>query len=46
MLTLAEDVLQKIASKRDKQVSTHLYGQEINGETYAICKADLLLKGE
>src|SRR5262249_4226794 len=29
-----------------KQVATHLYGQEINAETYAICKADLLLKGE
>jgi type I restriction enzyme M protein len=29
-----------------KQVETHLYGQEINAETYAICKADLLLKGE
>ncbi len=27
-------------------MSTHLYGQEINSETYAICKADLLLKGE
>jgi type I restriction enzyme M protein len=27
-------------------VATHLYGQEINAETYAIAKADLLLKGE
>ena len=27
-------------------MSTHLYGQEINDETFAICKADLLLKGE
>jgi type I restriction enzyme M protein len=27
-------------------VASHLYGQEINAETYAICKADLLLKGE
>ena len=27
-------------------MSTHFYGQEINAETYAICKADLLLKGE
>ncbi len=27
-------------------METHLYGQEINAETYAICKADLLLKGE
>ena len=46
MLTVAEDVLQQIAKHRRKQVSTHLFGQEINGETYAICKADLLLKGE
>ena len=29
-----------------RRSSTHLYGQEINAETYAICKADLLLKGE
>ena len=27
-------------------IVTHLYGQEINPETYAICKADMLLKGE
>ena len=46
MLTVGEDVLQQIAKERGKQVSTHLYGQEINAETYAICKADLLLKGE
>ena len=46
MLTVAEDVLHQFAAERGKQVSTHLYGQEINGETYAICKADLLLKGE
>ena len=46
MLTLADDALQQIAAERGKQVSTHLYGQEINAETYAICKADMLLKGE
>ena len=46
MLTVAEETLQELASERGKQVSTHLYGQEINAETYAICKADLLLKGE
>ena len=46
MLTVAEDVLQQLAMERGKQVSTHLFGQEINAETYAICKADLLLKGE
>ncbi len=46
MLTIAEQTLQGIAAENDKQVSTHLYGQEINNETYAICKADMLLKGE
>src|SRR3982751_1047420 len=46
MLTLGEETLQMLAAERGKQVATHLYGQEINAETYAICKADLLLKGE
>ena len=46
MLTVAEDTLQQLAAEHGKDVSTHLYGQEINAETYAICKADLLLKGE
>ncbi|MFZ4537122.1 type I restriction-modification system subunit M [Propionivibrio sp.] len=46
MLTVAEETLQQIARAHGKQVATHLYGQEINGETYAICKADLLLKGD
>jgi type I restriction enzyme M protein len=46
MLTVAEETLQQIAKTHGKQVSTYLYGQEINGETYAICKADLLLKGD
>ena len=46
MLTVAEETLTQIAEQRGKQVATHLYGQEINSETYAIAKADLLLKGE
>jgi len=46
MLTVAEDTLKDLAKAHGKEVATHLYGQEINPETYAICKADLLLKGE
>ena len=46
MLTVAEETLRELAQEHGKEVSTHLYGQEINSETYAICKADLLLKGE
>lgn len=46
MLTVAGDVLSRLASEHGKEASIHLYGQEINAETYAICKAELLLKGE
>ena len=46
MLTVAEEALEELAAQQGKQVATHLFGQEINAETYAICKADLLLKGE
>lgn len=46
MLTVAEETLQELAEARGKRISTHLYGQEINAETYAIAKADLILKGE
>jgi len=46
MLTVAEETLQELARARGKEVRTYLYGQEINAETYAICKADMLLKGE
>lgn len=46
MLTVAEETLRQLPAARGKQVQTRLYGQEINPETYAICKADMLLKGE
>ena len=46
MLTVAEETLNELAEQHGKQVFTHLFGQEINAETYAIAKADLLLKGE
>ncbi|MDZ7752318.1 MAG: class I SAM-dependent DNA methyltransferase [Gammaproteobacteria bacterium] len=46
MLTVAEETLQQLAAEHGKQVATHLFGQEINAETYAIAKADLLLQGE
>lgn len=46
MLTVAQDRLMTLARRRGKDVSIHLFGQEINPETYAICKADMLLKGD
>jgi type I restriction enzyme M protein len=46
MLTVGEETLTAIGAKRAQQVKCLLYGQEINPETYAVCKADMLLKGE
>ncbi len=46
MLTVAEETLEQLAQKRGKEVSVHLFGQEVQPETFAISKADLLLKGE
>jgi type I restriction enzyme M protein len=46
MLTVAQDRLMQLAGQSGKKVSIHLFGQEINPETYAICKADMLLKGD
>lgn len=46
MLTVAQDRLLNLAEESNKNVSIHLFGQEIQPETYAICKADMLLKGD
>lgn len=46
MLTVAQDRLNKIAAENGKKVSIHLFGQEIQPETYAIAKADMMLKGD
>jgi type I restriction enzyme M protein len=46
MLTVAEETLTAIGNKRGLEITCGLYGQEINPETYAICKADMLIKGE
>ena len=46
MLTVGEERLKELAAERGRDVSVHLFGQEVNSETYAITKADLLIKGE
>jgi type I restriction enzyme M protein len=46
MLTIAEERLAQLAKEHGKEVAIHLYGQEVNAETYAITFADLLIKGE
>lgn len=46
MLTVAQERLYTVAKRRGKNVSIHLFGQEVQPETYATCKADMLLKGD
>ncbi|HJK33084.1 MAG TPA: class I SAM-dependent DNA methyltransferase [Methanocorpusculum sp.] len=46
MLTVGEQRLLELAEQREKKFSVHLFGQETVPETYAICKADMLLKGK
>lgn len=45
MLTESEAFIQELANKLGKKIKIHLYGQEVNPETYAICKSDILIKG-
>lgn len=46
MLTVAEERLQDLAKANHKDLAIHLFGQEASAETYAIAKADLIIKGE
>ncbi|MGK0404110.1 MAG: type I restriction enzyme M protein [Alcanivorax borkumensis] len=41
-LSEGEEYIQQIS----QQVSVRLFGQELNPESYAICKADMLIKGQ
>ena len=44
MLTVGREHLQEMAHNPNLKV--YLYGQELSQKTYAICKADLLMKGD
>jgi type I restriction enzyme M protein len=42
MLTIAKERILEL----NPQAEVHLYGQEVNPETYAVCKSDLYIKSE
>ena len=46
MLTVGEEHIKLLASRRQKNVSIKLFGQANADETYAIARADMLVKGE
>jgi type I restriction enzyme M protein len=41
MLSVAEDYLREL----NEDAKLHTYGQELNPESYAVCKSDMLIKG-
>ncbi len=43
MLSVAEDLLRELNPRARR---LHVYGQELNAETYAICRSDMMLKGQ
>lgn len=44
MLTVGKEYIKELSGRDDMKV--FLYGQELNEKTYAICKSDLLMKGD
>lgn len=46
ILSVAEQRIRSIADQYHKQVKIDLYGQELQPDTYATCKADLMLSSE
>ncbi|MYL29877.1 N-6 DNA methylase [Halobacillus halophilus] len=45
MLTESQNFLKELASKKGKKINLGLYGQEVQPETFAICKSDMMIKG-
>jgi type I restriction enzyme M protein len=46
MLSVAKEFIQSNESKICSNGTIFTFGQEVNPETYALCKADMILKGE
>lgn len=46
ILTIAQERIKQIAKERGKQVNINIYGQEQAPDTYATCKADLMISGQ
>lgn len=45
ILTIAQERIKQIGKERGKDVAINIYGQELLPDTYATCKADLMISG-
>jgi type I restriction enzyme M protein len=46
ILTIAGEQIEAQARKRNKDVKIHIFGQESQPDTYATCKADIMISGK
>ena len=46
ILTIAQERIKQLGEERGKNISISIYGQEQAPDTYATCKADLMILGE
>lgn len=45
ILTIAQERIAQVAEERGKNINTDIFGQELTPETFATCKADLMISG-
>ena len=45
ILTIAQEEIERIAKEQGKEVKVSIFGQELQADTYATCKADLMISG-
>ena len=46
ILSVAKDKILDMAKERDKKIKIHIFGQELMPDTYATCKADIMISGQ
>ena len=45
ILSLSEEKIHDVAQKAGKKIKTHIFGQELMPDTYATCKAEIMISG-
>ena len=45
ILTIAQEEIERVAQEQGKNVKVSIFGQELQADTYATCKADLMISG-
>lgn len=45
ILTIAQEEIESVAKQSGKRIKTSIFGQELQPDTYATCKADLMISG-